>query len=597
MSKRNFSSRYPGFRSLANELLPGVFALLLAFPFAFLMNSFNNMFPDQPEKVVAVLMVLSIILLVMPPVIYLLMTRRLADPSAMVLVVLLGVSILLVSIYFFWVRSAVTYPGDFLTWSEGDFVSDILKVQTGYPIYTPQVNNESFIYTPGCQLLTYFLAWTFKNPNSIPVYRMIQIGYTLLAVLGAFLCIRVILRISPFRQQMIMPRLWGKISILYLFLIATNSVTNPFIHALHNDSLAQLYSVIAFLLLLTYIWKHDKRLLIVMMFVPAAGFLVKQNLIIWAPLYCFHLAFFDRPFSLKRLTVFALASFGAIGLTVFGCYLIWGKPFLYWTFMVTGKHPFSALRSFQHMMNVWVYYALGLSGGLILLRGKVIQKLLSPWLIWLAFISIETYTSGIAWMTNHIGPGSLISGVWFLAGLRVIWPEFSRFIQESSRPVAWLKAGISIMLVGFLFSGLGVVRIPLPAMPKDAYRYLHEIEQQFEGESAKDILLDVGSWVYIKDKVIMKDRAPSIGDRGYGEIGDFSGIIQRIEQHRYSKILLRNYHSPDFSYDHYLWRKSSGIRKALLNNYHEVGLIKGVKTFENPFFNDISVLVPNPGDE
>jgi hypothetical protein len=166
----------------------------------------------------------------------------------------------------------------------------------------------------------------------------------------------------------------------------------------------------------------------------------------------------------------------------------------------------------------------------------------------------------------------------------------------------WLQTGIVVAMVTLLCSGLGVIRIPMKPLTSDAYRYSKEIEKEFDGQSAKDILLDIGTWVYTKDDVIMKDRAPCIGDQGYSETGDFSGMIERLQKKHYSKILVRNLHRPDFWYDYWTWRKPSGIKRALLENYHEVGRIKGVTKSDGTgrqveisyTFGDISILVPNP---
>ncbi len=135
------------------------------------------------------------------------------------------------------------------------------------------------------------------------------------------------------------------------------------------------------------------------------------------------------------------------------------------------------------------------------------------------------------------------------------------------------------------------------SLSDDAYRYVREVENEFVGQSAKNILLDAGTWIYLKEGIVMKDRVPTFGDRGYAAIGDFSGFIQRLKRKQYAKILVRNLNSPDFIYDHWIWPKSSGIRQAMLENYHEVRKIKPVqqaKHNERPyyFFDEISVLVP-----
>ncbi len=160
----------------------------------------------------------------------------------------------------------------------------------------------------------------------------------------------------------------------------------------------------------------------------------------------------------------------------------------------------------------------------------------------------------------------------------------------------WLRAGITVAIIFFLFNGLGFVRIPLKSHQFDAYRYISDIEREFEGHSTEDVLLDAGTWIYLKDGVIMKDRSPCIGERGYSETGDFSGFLKRIEQKKYSKILVRDLHSPFLQYDFGLWQKSSGIRQALLDNYNEIGQIKAVAMenyeHETYLFSEISILVP-----
>ena len=96
----------------------------------------------------------------------------------------------------------------------------------------------------------------------------------------------------------------------------------------------------------------------------------------------------------------------------------------------------------------------------------------------------------------------------------------------------------------------------------------------------------------------MKDRAPSIGERGYSETGDFSGILRRLKEKDYSKILVRNLDSPEFWYDNWLWPKSGGIKQAMLDNYHVAGKIPAMRTNgwePDPgyLFAKMAILVPN----
>ena len=580
---------------------PAAASIVLSVLVALLIGAVHAIFPQNPEKAVLATGLLFLVLLAIP--VGASLARSPTDLQKAALIFVGAAAVLLVSTYLYWVSFYVRFPADILIWSEGDFVNDIIKFSRGYPIFTAQANNESFTYVPGTQLLTYFLAWAGGKATSIPVYRAIQVGYSFLAALVATLCCRRIVMMTWTGGVLRYRKVWGALWVTVLFLIATNTLTNRFTHNLHDDALSELVSITAYYLLLVYIaGLHRRRTLVMMALLPAMGFFVKQSLMVWAGFFFLHLAFFDQPRSLRRLAVFAAGAFGSIAAVVAGCYAVWGEPFVYWTFQVLGKHGVSPLRGFDHVLQTWPYFAVGLAAGMLLLRGSHMRLLLSPWLVWISLISLEAYTSGIAWMLNHLGPGCLIAGVWFLAGLTVVWESWaSRAAGSAKRPERWVQAGCAAALVSLIFSGFGVVRIPLAPVSADAYRYVNDIEREFAGQPSRDVLLDAGSWVYLKDGVVMKDRAPCIGERGYSETGDFSGILSRLRQKRYAKILVRDLHEPDFWYDHYLWPKSSGIREALLQNYHETGKIEAVSSTvpvknraEDPYlFSRITILEPN----
>jgi hypothetical protein len=156
---------------------------------------------------------------------------------------------------------------------------------------------------------------------------------------------------------------------------------------------------------------------------------------------------------------------------------------------------------------------------------------------------------------------------------------------------------MSVAVLLLLASGLGVVRVPVKPFADEPRRYVREIQRHFdEAADRGTVLLDFGSWVYFDRGIVMKDRAPSIGERGYSLTGDFSGILSRLNAKVYSKILVRDFHSPDFTYDHQIWSKPSGIRQAMLDNYREVETIRGIPDRDEVqsryLFGDVTVLVP-----
>lgn len=570
-------------------------ALALAWVVQLLQSPFQQ--HQETEKAVVLTGILLAGVLIVVPAVSLLRSGRATRPETASLAFLSALSLALLAVYFFWVSSYVFFPADILIWSEGDFVNDMLKFSVGYPIYSAPVNHDSFHYVPGPQLLTYLLANLSSKAGSLAAYRVIQVSYTVLAAFVASLCCRRILRMTWPQITFWRGWFWSGFSFSSFLLIATNSITNRFAHNLHDDALAQLATVSAFYFLLSYAETRSRTAIAAMALMTTAGFLIKQSLLIWGGLYGLFLLIWGR--SWKRFVAFGLGATAIFGSSLAVCYAIWGQPFFYWIFGVLSHHPISPLRSFQHVLDAWPYFAASLLGGIAVLRGRRADALFGAWLFSFLLLAEETYTSGIAWMLNHMGPGCLLAGIWFFAGLASVWPHLFAFTPKPQF-MDWIRAAAVTATIAFLFSGMGLVRIPLRPLSDDAYRYVHDIEGQFRGQSAGKILLDVGTWNYLPARVIMRDRAAVIGEEGYANQGDFSGFTSRLASKYYSKILVRGLHAPDFWYENALWPRPRGLRKALLDNYRETGVIRAAERpkdvkdgAEDPYlFGEISILEP-----
>ena len=564
------------------------------------MRQISTRYVYQPETSVKLTALLFFILFLVATLGYIAIVRRYAVIRTLGLLLVATVVTMLAATYFFYASYYVEFPADIFIWSESDFVNDIIKIRTGYPMYTAQIDNQGYGYVPGAQVMTYLIAWLVDNTDSIPAFRSIQVGFSVLSAIVASICCRLIISSAgSIKDNSDTQIVAGMTTFGTLFLIATNQLTNGFNHLLHHEALSQLLSVTGFCLLLWYNSTKSKLPLFLMVLMPLAGFWVKQSLGIWAALFTFYLIVFDRPFSLRKVIFFALPAFGLILISVGIAISVWGEPFTYWAFTVLGSHQVSPLRSFRHLLIIWPYFAVGLFGGAVLFRYVELRTFVGPWVVWLILISVETYTSGIAWMLNHIGPGSLIAGIWFVVAILFLAERMSMNATISDfGALRSIQAAISIAIVFLVFSGLGLIRIPVPPFSGDAYRYVGEIEKEVTAQPLERTLLDFGSWVYLDHGVVMKDRASPIGERGYSQTADFSGILARLEGKHYSKILVRNYHSGDFWYDHELWPDTSNIRMSLTRNYEEIRRIRavqGLTPVEMPYgFNEISVLVPRP---
>ncbi len=166
-----------------------------------------------------------------------------------------------------------------------------------------------------------------------------------------------------------------------------------------------------------------------------------------------------------------------------------------------------------------------------------------------------------------------------------------------------------------VYAGLGIVWMPINPLPHDAYRYVAEIEREFEGLAPDQVLLDLGgAWLRERKGIVARDSAPCIGCRAEAPVGvgDFSGFLDRLKGRDYQKLLVRNLDKSQFWYDGHRSPRSTGIRKAIRDNYREVGRIKAVEG-EKRFmmvsyeplawpgtrygFEEITILVPRASDD
>jgi hypothetical protein len=531
-----------------------------------------------------------------------------------------GLSIVLVIAYFAFIKPLVTLPADILMWEETNFVGDIIKLRIGAPIYTTPSDNNSLVYTPLAPLLTYAISWLIRLPTSILAWRLIQLGFVTCAAALATICSRSLRRLAAPEQRLEFPRTWQAITFLVLFLVATAPEVNRFVYLLHIDALALLVSVFSFWTMLRYLKAPSRRGVALMAICPALGYLTKQFLISWVVVMFVFLLLHNYK-DLKRLTLFcALAAIG-IALAIGGCYLLWGDPYIFWTFKVMGarkgitlspdSRQISLLRMLDHTLRVWPELIIGVVGGLLLLRYRRenIRRLGALWVAWTALILSESFSSGAGWDTvYHFGPGVLIGATWLLAALPLYWPGKPEAANgmEFPRVVYFTRALLAVAGVFTLMIALRVVPTgdrnaarywgKMRQSP-DVNRYVADIESEFKGLPPDKVLLDVGNWVYLRQSVLQKDRAVSIADQPpSGHYENMDVFVSHIRQHAYAKIMVHDLHSPLLIYDWYRWPRSSGVREALLENYQEVRTIAPVEGKEllpqTAFTGPVSVLVP-----
>ena len=479
----------------------------------------------------------------------------------------------------------VALPVDLLSFAESGFITDIIEFRSGQPLYTPPQDNSAIVYTPGAPILTYLIARLFGGGDSIPFFRTVQFSYVVLAAIVATSALGMLARLLSVASSL--SSLWGWAATPFLFLVATDPRFNLYVHTLHNDGLALLVSISCYWLMLRYALAPRRWILAAMGILPALGFLVKQNQLMWLGLFFVFLALSGLA-SRRELGWYLAGASVATAAVVGWCWFGWGPDFQWWVFTGLGVKSPSPVRMVQHFFQAGLYMGMGaVAGWCFVFRGGS-RVAIALWTVWALLCGIQIWTSGYAWVVNHLGAGVLIAAIWFFAWLARIWPDFSTAGQQ-------VFAAVTVVVV---LGSLGFDRDPRNPVPPDFDRYVAGISRELDG-SMRDVLMDWGSWPYMRENIVMKDRALSVavhaGDnQGAVNHAMLASTIGRIERRTYRKILVRNYDTPDNFYD--FNRRGTGIRQAMEAHYRVVRRIPGVRGINRwwpiHLVQEVAVLVP-----
>lgn len=508
-------------------------------------------------------------------------------------------AVLLIVFFLLLIKPLVFLRADILMWEENDFIGNIIKLNIGSPLYTDPSDGNSLIYNPLSFLVTYAVAWVTGVTKSVAGLRFIQLGYVFLAALLATRCCQKLRRIAFPNFELRNAGLWLVLTFLAIFLAATSPDVNKFVYVLHVDALSLLVSVMAFWTAVRYVEKQSAVNLVMMALAPAVGFLTKQFLLSWIGVSLIVMLFLE-PRKPKRWGIFLLLS-TVFALVAYGlCIALWGDNFVFWTVEVMGgdrkaitfsadSNSMSLARSIDHLIRAWPAIFVGVVGGWLLIKLGDSRRIAPLVAGWIGLIASEAFSSGAGWsVLYHFGPGVVIGAVFLFAALPKTFDGAVLRI-DSFRPFLsrLINASFLIAAVVAIFAAWQVLPtadhgslryIRGIADFADVERYVAEIEDEFKGIKTENVLLGVGSWVYLRDDVLQKDRAVALGDQPLAGIYEnFDVTIGRLRSKTYEKILVQDVHSPYFIYDWTGWPRSSGFREALYENYTEVKMIDAPK--------------------
>jgi hypothetical protein len=208
------------------------------------------------------------------------------------------------------------------------------------------------------------------------------------------------------------------------------------------------------------------------------------------------------------------------------------------------------------------------------------------------------YTSGVSWHANHLGPGVFLATGWMLAALARAWPAL---VAAGSRGLRVARGAAVAATMVLVVGGLGLIRDPRNPVPGDFGRYVRDIEREFEGLDPRRVLLDTGSWIYLRHGVVMKDRSAAVSVHVGMNQPDIDrerlhATIARMEARAYDKILARQIDTDLSWYD--FQDRGSGVKEAMLRNYRivrRIPAVRGVSTWwPVHLVSEVVVLEPDP---
>ncbi len=390
-------------------------------------------------------------------------------------------------------------PGDVLSSAESAYVDDILKVRAGGTPFAHPGDPDADGQGPGGPILTYLIASIVGRADSIPAYRVIQFGYVVLASLLAVgvcdLLARLMLTAETYQGRWLWLAVWWPI----LLFLCVEPAFNRYTYTLHADGLALLVSVGGFWLMARHAFRPRGWQLVLMAVLPAAGFFVKQHMLVWAGLFLVYLMIEGRASWRHRLI--CLFTTLALTLMLIGVgRLVWGSSVFDWAFTAHGAKACPACRGVDAFLSAGIYFVMGAFVACVIVFRRPARGPIALWLLWLAILGLGAFMYGTGSQVGDLGPGVVLAGCWFLVSLAGIWPRRASDQPAGAAAAQQLTAAAGVLM---LFGSLGLFAAPTDPVPADLGRCITEPKRESEGHTTDALPLD-----RVGDVLVPPPKAP-----------------------------------------------------------------------------------------
>ena len=161
----------------------------------------------------------------------------------------------------------VAFPFDLLVWSESAFMTNMLKLGAGAPIYGPPALANSFVYPPGMELLCYALLHPLGRDLDVSWCRAVSVA---IGMAAAFFAASAAVRLAG-RESTPVARC---LAALVAWLVLSQNFTSD---VLHPDNLHMAHATACLALSLRVVQERSQRAAIAAAALAGFGVLTKQT--------------------------------------------------------------------------------------------------------------------------------------------------------------------------------------------------------------------------------------------------------------------------------------------------------------------------------
>ncbi len=413
------------------------------------------------------------------------------------------------------------YPLDLNMWSEGPYLTNMLKIYNGIYIYGDPADANSYTYAPGLEYISYYTLRLFgpETPLNIVAARYLNISFNILA---SFILSMTLLFIrNPPKSKMLVPLAFP------MMLVAVSH--GWMFDVVHPDNLHLLLTACVFSLTLVAVRYNSLPIIILAITLGAGTLLIKQTggaLGIGAAVAAY--LFLQKSFILR---IFFLIY--SLLITLLMIYVLYHDKF---TWFYTYQLPSSQGIAWSHLNSVRTEILEKFPTS-ILFIGTIIainflHKKDKTWIyIWFIFFVFGCMPALVAFM-KVAGEANNLTLIWVwlcLACCALLCPLALQGQTEAS-----------ILIVAFIF-----VVIPLRSFPNnDNYKLVVALDESVAESirEKKKVLLSDGISALIKagSRTIPFDLGKPNLELAFADKQSMADTPARVEHFYYDRIILTN---------------------------------------------------------